>query len=326
MTSLQPASLAARNDVKKFLEKHTQPGERLLIAVSGGFDSLALAHIVQSLHEELGISISALTVDHSLQEQSQVWAEQTIDRLKNFGILDATAKKVQVDIESPDGLEAAARDARYRALQEFASNCGAVAILMAHTLDDQAETVLLRLAQGASTQSIAAMRPLNGNVWRPLLNIRRGDLRTYLNDFNIDAIDDPHNYDRRFTRVRVREELLPLLIEVLGKDVVNSLARTALLARIDSDTLEALTDKRYEEVVLSSQVQCEQLKVELPAIQLRILYRWLRELGGPRFSHEHVEGILRLALENHLKGPLRVPGFEIQKDSGTLRAVRSTDG
>lgn len=326
MTNFQPSSLSVLNEVRKFLEKHTKPGDRLLIAVSGGFDSLALAHMAQNLGEDLGISISALTVDHSLQEQSHAWAEQTVRRLKNFGILDATSRRVQVDIESPDGLESAARSARYQALQEYATEIGAVAILVAHTLDDQAETVLLRLAQGGSTQSIAAMRQIHGNVWRPFLNVRRADLRTYLRDLNIDAIDDPHNYDRRFTRVRVREELLPLLTEVLGKDVVNSLARTALLAGIDSDTLDALTDKPYEKAVISSEVQCERLRMELPAVQLRIVHRWLRELGCPRFSHEHVEGILRLALENHRKGPLRVPGFEIQKDSGTLRAVRSTDG
>ncbi len=326
MTNFQPSSLSVRNEVRKFLEKHTKPGDRLLIAVSGGFDSLALAHLVQNLGEEFGVLVGALTVDHSLQEQSHVWAEQTVSRLKDFGILDATSRRVQVDIESPDGLEAAARDARHQALQLFASDFGATAILMAHTLDDQAETVLLRLAQGASTQSIAAMRQIHGNVWRPLLNVRRADLRTYLRDLNIEAIDDPHNYDRRFTRVRVREELLPLLTEVLGKDVVNSLARTALLAGIDSDTLDQLTDTLYKEVVISSEVQCDRLKPQMPAIQLRIVHRWLRELGCPRFSHEHVEGLLRLAVENHLKGPFRVPGFEIQKDSGTLRAVRSTDG
>lgn len=326
MTNFQPTSLAVRNEVKKFLEKHTKPGDHVLLAVSGGFDSLALAHIVQSIRDELGIVVSALTIDHALQEQSHIWTDKTVQELKDFGILDATSRRVQVDIDSPDGLEAAARSVRYQALHTYADEIGATAIVVAHTLDDQAETVLLRLAQGASTQSIAAMRSIQGTVWRPLLNVRRADLRTYLRDLNIEAIDDPHNYDHRFTRVRVREELLPLLKEVLGKDVVNSLARTAQLAALDSDTLDQLTDTSYQDVVIASEVQCDRLRVELPAIQLRILYRWLREIGSPRCSHEHVQGLLRLALENNLKGPVRVPGFEIQKDSGTLRAVRSTDG
>jgi tRNA(Ile)-lysidine synthase len=249
MTNLQNASFSARNEVRKFLETHSSPGDHLLIAVSGGFDSMALSHLVLSVREELGIRISTLTVDHSLQENSAKWTEQTILRLKEFGISDAYSVKVEVDLNSENGLEAAARSARYQALQTKATEIGADAILLAHTLDDQAETVLLRLAQGASTNSIAAMRPIHGNLWRPVLNVRRSTLRGYLEDVGGVAIDDPHNYDRRFTRVRVREELLPLLLDVLGKDVVNSLSVTARLAAIDSDSLNVITDEKYEYVV-----------------------------------------------------------------------------
>lgn len=326
MTNLQNASFSARNEVRKFLETHSSPGNHLLIAVSGGFDSMALSHLVLSLREELGIRISTLTVDHSLQENSAKWTEQTILRLNAYGISDAYSVKVEVDLNSENGLEAAARNARYQALQAKATEIGADAILLAHTLDDQAETVLLRLAQGASTNSIAAMRPIHRNLWRPLLNVRRSTLRGYLEDLGGVAIDDPHNYDRRFTRVRVREELLPLLLDVLGKDVVNSLSVTARLAAIDSDSLNVITDEKFEYVVSAGEVNCGRLQEQLPAIQLRILYRWLGEIGSERFGNEHVFSVLRLATENQLKGPLRVPGSEIQKESGTLRAVRSTDG
>lgn len=326
MTNLQNHSLSARNDVKKFLETHSSPGNHLLIAVSGGFDSMALGHLVLSLREELGIRLSTLTVDHSLQENSAQWTEQTVLRLKELGIQDAYSAKVEVELNSENGLEAAARSARYQALQVKALEIQADAIVLAHTLDDQAETVLLRLAQGASTNSIASMRAIQGNLWRPLLNLRRSTLRGYLEDVGVSAVDDPHNYDRRFTRVRVREELLPLLLEVLGKDVVKSLSVTARLAAVDSDTLDVITDTRYKFVVSVGEVNCERLKEELPAIQLRILYRWLGEIGSQRFGNEHVFSVLRLATENQLKGPLRVPGSEIQKVSGTLRAVRSSDG
>lgn len=326
MTNLQNHSLSARNEIKKFLETHSSPGNHLLIAVSGGFDSIALSHLVFSLREELGIRVSTLTVDHSLQENSAHWTEQTVLRLKEFGISEAYSVKVEVDLNSENGLEAAARSARYQSLQAKAQEIQADAIVLAHTLDDQAETVLLRLAQGASTNSIASMRAIQGNIWRPLLNVRRSTLRGYLEDVGVSAVDDPHNYDRRFTRVRVREELIPLLLDVLGKDVVNSLSVTARLAAIDSDTLDVITDTRYEIVVSDDEVKCERLQEELPAIQLRILYRWLGEIGSQRFGNEHVFAVLRLATENQLKGPLRVPGSEIQKVSGTLRAVRSSDG
>lgn len=326
MTNLQSHSLSARNEVKKFLETHSSPGDHLLIGVSGGFDSMALSHLVLSLREELGIRLSTLTVDHSLQENSAQWTEQTVLRLQELGIQDAYSAKVDVDLNSENGLEAAARSARYQALQARAQEIQADAIVLAHTRDDQAETVLLRLAQGASTNSIASMRAIQGNIWRPLLNVRRSTLRGYLEDVGVSAVDDPHNYDRRFTRVRVREELIPLLLDVLGKDVVNSLSVTARLAAIDSDTLDVITDTRYEIVVIDDEVNCERLQEELPAIQLRILYRWLGEIGSQRFGNEHVFAVLRLATENQLKGPLRVPGSEIQKVSGTLRAVRSSDG
>ena len=326
MTNLQNHSFSARNEVKKFLETHSSPGDHLLIGVSGGFDSMALSHLVLSLREELGIRLSTLTVDHSLQENSAQWTEQTVSKLQELGIQDAYSDKVELDLNSENGLEAAARSARYQALQAKAQEIQADAIVLAHTLDDQAETVLLRLAQGASTNSIASMRAIQGNLWRPLLNVRRSTLRGYLEDVGVSAVDDPHNYDRRFTRVRVREELLPLLLNVLGKDVVNSLSVTARLAGIDSDTLDVITNTKYEFVVSDGEVNCERLQEVLPAIQLRILYRWLGEIGFQRFGNEHVFAVLRLATENQLKGPLRVPGSEIQKVSGTLRAVRSSDG
>jgi tRNA(Ile)-lysidine synthase len=323
MTNLQPLSLALRNEVKKFLEHYTNPGDRLLLAISGGYDSIALCHIMQSLHQEHGVTFSTLTVDHSLQELSSDWTRNTVAHIQAMGVREAESVQVKVDIDSPEGLEAAARAARYEALQTRANEIGARAILLAHTLDDQAETVLLRLAQGASTNSIAAMRQIQGNLWRPLLNVRRSTLREYLSDFSLEAIDDPHNHDSRFTRVRVREELMPNLIDVLGKDVVKALATTARLAAIDADTLDFITDSRYADVVLQGEVQCELLKRELPAIQHRIIHRWLSEQGSPRCSNEHVKDALRLASESQLKGPLRVPGIEIVKESGTLRAVRS---
>ncbi|MEN9922567.1 MAG: tRNA(Ile)-lysidine synthase [Actinomycetota bacterium] len=325
MTKLHPESLQARNEVGKFLKEHASPGQRLLLAVSGGFDSLALAHMVMHFQEEVGYLVSALTVDHALQEQSAQWTKATVERLNNLGI-DATSVMVKVDLQSAEGLEAAARAARYEALEKHAAFIGAEAILLAHTLDDQAETVLLRLAQGGSTNSIAGMRAVSQNLWRPLLGVRRNVLREYLTQHHIDAIDDPQNYDRRFTRVRVRQELLPQLIDVLGKDVVGTLATTAKLAGLDSDALEVLTDTRFAEVITENAVDCEKLRQELPAFQYRIVYRWLKSIGSMRQSFEHVELTVRLANQNQMKGPIRVPGLEIHKESGTLRAVRRPHG
>ena len=146
-----------------------------------------------------------------------------------------------VEVGTAGGPEAAARTARYAALEAAR---GDAPVLLAHTLDDQAETVLLGLGRGSGARSIAGMRPYDPPWYRPLLGVRRSLTHAACAELGLTPWHDPHNADRRFTRVRLRTEVLPLLEDVLGGGVAEALARTATALREDTDALDDLADRR----------------------------------------------------------------------------------
>ena len=200
------------------------------VALSGGPDSLALTAAAAAVRPT-----TALIVDHGLQAQSAAVAETAREQAMDLGCIAARVLRVQVG--ATGGPEAAARNARYPALQ--AARDGAP-VLLAHTLDDQAETVLLGLGRGSGPRSIAGMRPADPPWFRPLLGVRRSTTHQVCAELGLTAWDDPHNSDHRFTRVRLRAEVLPLLEDVLGGGVAEALARTASALREDTDALDAL--------------------------------------------------------------------------------------
>ena len=200
------------------------------VALSGGPDSLALTAAAAAVRPT-----TALIVDHGLQTQSAAVAETAREQAMDLGCIAARVLRVQVG--AAGGPEAAARNARYPALQ--AARDGAP-VLLAHTLDDQAETVLLGLGRGSGPRSIAGMRPADPPWFRPLLGVRRSTTHQVCAELGLTAWDDPHNSDHRFTRVRLRAEVLPLLEDVLGGGVAEALARTASALREDTDALDAL--------------------------------------------------------------------------------------
>ncbi len=200
------------------------------VALSGGPDSLALTAAAAPLRPT-----SALIVDHGLQPGSAAVAETARRQAMDVGCVAAQILRVRVG--AAGGPEAAARAARYAALQ--GARDGAP-VLLAHTLDDQAETVLLGLGRGSGPRSIAGMRPGNPPWFRPLLDVRRRTTAQACAEAGLTAWDDPHNSDPRFTRVRLRAEVLPLMEDVLGGGVAEALARTASALREDTDALDEL--------------------------------------------------------------------------------------
>jgi tRNA(Ile)-lysidine synthase len=210
--------------------------ERIAVACSGGADSIALLHLLCALRP----GIVVLHVDHGLRDESSADAA--------FVAMTADALGLQVHVERVDvdrttgSLEGAARDARYRALEEMAVVAGARYVATAHTLDDQAETVLQRLMRGASLDGIAPMR---GMFVRPLLGVRRSALRTYLVDQAISWREDPSNVDQRFERNWVRARLLPQIAE-RRPGIVDVLARTASRQRMDGAVLDDLAAEAFD--------------------------------------------------------------------------------
>jgi tRNA(Ile)-lysidine synthase len=219
------------------------PGDLVLAACSGGPDSLALAVALAFVAPRAGLRAGAVTVDHGLQEGSADRAAQVATTLRGLGLDPVRA--VAVTVDGDGGPEAAARAARYAALEKAAADLGAAAVLLGHTLDDQAETVLLGLARGSGARSLAGMAPRRGIFLRPLLGVRRQATAGACAALDLIPWADPHNADRRFARVRVRLDALPALEAALGPGVAEALARTADQLRDDAEVLEKIgSDER----------------------------------------------------------------------------------
>jgi tRNA(Ile)-lysidine synthase len=228
--------------VDRWLAAHLDPVDPVIVACSGGADSLALAVATVACCAGGGRRLVGATVDHRLQPGSAGRAAATADVLTGLGVPEVAV--LTVDVVGPGGPEAAARRARHAALRRLLDSLAApgltCAALLAHTADDQAETVLLGLARGSGPRSIAGMRSWRPPWGRPLLGVSRADTEATCRDAGLTPWQDPHNVDPAFTRVRLRHEVLPLLDEVLGGGVRAALGRTAHLMAQDLDALDRI--------------------------------------------------------------------------------------
>ena len=313
MTTAVPA---VRNAVRTWLESY-EAGDTVLVAVSGGADSLALAHALSIEAKEFVITVIGVTVDHQLQEQSGVQAEKVKEQLKNFG-LDCIIRKVNVDLKN--GLEASARKARYEALQEVANEQRAVAVFLGHTRDDQAETVLLGLARGSGTRSLSGMAHHNGLYVRPLLEITRVQNEQYCEEMKLQYWNDPHNENPDFSRVRVRNEALPVLEKSIGPGIAEALARSAHLLRDDADALDHWA-KREELHLDLSDLDCAHLETLPRAIRTRVIRAAIYAAGAPAgmVTLEHVSAVEALISAWSGQGALNLPGgVKVERISGRL--------
>jgi tRNA(Ile)-lysidine synthase len=241
-------------------------GDLVLVACSGGADSVALAAAAAFAAPRLGLRAGGVTVDHGLQPGSAERAGKVTALLSGLGLDPVRAATVTVPpAATAAGPEAAARRARYAALDVAAKEYGAVAVLLGHTLDDQAETVLLGLARGSGSRSLAGMPARRGPYRRPLLTVRRATTAAACAELGLVPWQDPHNRDYRFARARVRHQALPVLEAALGPGVTEALARTAAQLRADA---ECLDDLAFAE---SGQLDADRLSALPQAIRARVL-------------------------------------------------------
>ena len=206
-------------------------GEAVLVAVSGGADSVALLDALCALRGPLDLTLTAAHVHHGLRPEADVWADGVRGLCERLGV-PCHVERVTVRREPPwDGLEAESRRARHAALARLARAVGAVRIATGHTADDQAETVLMRLLQGAGPRGLGGIAPLRGLLIRPLVETRRGAVEAHLRGRGLAWAEDPSNRDPRFLRNRIRHDLLPFMAELTGASVVEALGRSAAAAR-----------------------------------------------------------------------------------------------
>jgi tRNA(Ile)-lysidine synthase len=273
-----------RAAVEAFAKTHLVTGDQWGVALSGGPDSLALTAVAAQLRPT-----TALIVDHGLQPGSAAVAETARVQAVALGCVDA--KVISVRVGSPvgpkGGPEAAARVARYGALSAYQLG----PVLLAHTLDDQAETVLLGLGRGSGARSIAGMRPHDPPWCRPLLNVRRATTHAACRELGLTAWQDPHNSDRRFTRTRLRHEVLPLLENVLGGGVAEALARTATALREDNEFIDMLAAQALPGVLADPGLQAQAL-VGLPdPVRRRVIRGWLLAGGAKGLTDKQIRGV-----------------------------------
>ena len=286
-----PAVAAVRLAVRRSLS--VLPGGSLtLAACSGGPDSLALATALAFEAPRLGQRAGAVIVDHGLQPGSADQAARVSAVLREHDLDPVHQVSVRVPGRTATagypGPEAAARQARYEAIEAAAVQCGAAAVFLGHTMDDQAETVLLGLARGSGARSLAGMSETSGRYRRPLLGLRREQTRAACAALGLQPWDDPHNTDPSFTRVKVRHQLLPLMEDLLGPGITEALARTAARLRADADALDELT-VQVSATLMCGWPEARSLDVaalaELPAaVRTRVLRHAAIAAGSPAGS------------------------------------------
>lgn len=315
---LSPAIADVRRAVRLLL-----PTDGLvLVGLSGGADSLALAAATAFEAPRAGLRVGAVIVDHALQDGSADVAAAAARQARALGLDPVLVLAVDVPGGSGEGPEAAARTARYAAFDRALAATGARRILLGHTLDDQAESVLLGLARGSGPTSLRGMAAQNGPYLRPLLGVRRAQTRQACLDAGLAAWDDPHNTDPRYARVRVRETVLPTLERELGPGIAEALARTADQLTEDAEALDALVVELAPEICEPAEagiaISVAALEANPPALRQRIIRFVAESEFGVSLHRVHTLAAARLVTDWHGQGALDLPGVRVVRHDGWL--------
>lgn len=319
--SLHPAVAAVRLAVRRSLAD-LDPGRTVVVACSGGADSLALLAATAFEARRGGWRVVGATVDHGLQPGSAEHAARVVEQMAALGADETLTATVRVETAG-HGPEAAARQARYAVLGQVAERFEAAAVLLGHTRDDQAETVLLGLARGSGGRSLAGMRRSFDCFLRPLLDVSRDDTVTACQVEGIEFWNDPHNDDPGFTRVRVRRTVLPVLEEQLGPGIAATLARTADQLRDDMDLLDDVADAAYAGL---RDLPVDGLLAQPTALRRRVLRLAALDAGAPaaELFHEHVRAMDALLTDWHGQKWVDLPGhLRCRRHDGRLELDRA---
>ena len=329
MTHVSPEAQRLRRAVVDCIE--VAP---VIVGCSGGPDSFALVASAAWAVPSVGHEVHVVIVDHGLQADSARVAHNAGDIVRHWGIDNVVIERVQVGTQG--GPEAAARTARRAALADVASQRGISQILLAHTREDQAETVFLRLARGSGARSIASMTPCDPPWHRPFLDVPRDVVhrvaREYLEPLGVEAWDDPHNHDPEFTRVRVREAMT-LMEERLGPGFVPGLARSAHLLTDDADALEAWAQGAFDRWVHVTKGECgvdvEAIAGQPRAVRtrlIRLMHQAVLE-SEDSLDFDHVQHVEAMISTWKGQGPAQLPGaITARVEYGRLTFHRGSSG
>ena len=309
------ATLAIRQAVRPWVEA---ADARILLGVSGGADSLALAIATYLECKSANIEVVGIIVNHQLQPDSAAVALRCREELIRIGFTSVEILEVTVDLR--DGMEASARRARYAAFEGAITKYRPDYFFLAHTKNDQAESVLLGLARGSGTRSLSGIAPENGIYVRPLLDVDRSTTEQACLENGIAPWVDPHNSDLQYVRVRVRREVLSVLESNLGPGVIDALARTARILREDADALDLLASE-YLEGRDPRNLLADELLSLPKAIRVRVLRLAIYAVGAPdgSLTADHLVPVEALVTDWHGQGEISLPGgVKVARISGRL--------
>jgi tRNA(Ile)-lysidine synthase len=324
--------------VRQFFEARPAPrGAVLLAAVSGGADSLALLHALADLRGDLGITLHAGYLNHGMRAEADADARFVADVCGGLGV-GITVERADVPALAAQrrvSLEVAGREARYAFLYRAAHALGAFALCTGHTLDDQAETMLLRITAGTGLPGLAGIAPARlasppetpAPLWilRPMLSVRRAETAAFCASLGLPVVDDPANHDPRYPRNRVRHTLLPLLESQFNPAVREALARLADIARVDDETLSRLADDvPLLSVPGGAGVLLAQM-LGLPlALQRRVARRLLEAAGasGHAMGYANVEAVVGALASSRARRSLD-GGLEARRRETALEVLRA---
>lgn len=315
---------------RAFEEENLAEGSLFLVALSGGADSLALAAATAFEAPRAGYRAGAVIVDHGLQEESAAVAKNASEVASALGLDPVVVRRVSVESGS-EGPESQARSARYGAFRDVAAETGAARILLGHNREDQAEQVLLALARGSGAKSLAGIPPRRGIFLRPVLAVSRETLATSCEMQGLTPWQDPHNEDLRYTRVRVRTKVLPMLEEELGPGVVDALARTAELAREDSEAFDAMIDEIISEIVEPAEAGIKILSGALFANPAALRNRIIRFVANAEFgvqlTRQQTLEVAKLVTDYKGQGEVHLPGIRAAREGSyiVLRAAQDVE-
>lgn len=324
---LTPAIADVRRAVRESWQANQITKGTVAVACSGGPDSLALAAAAIFEGNRVNIKIAVVIINHNLQKGSAEVAEKTAKLVSKLGADLVEVISVTVN-KNKTGLEAAARDARYLALDDFARRNKVVVTMLGHTLDDQAENVLLGLARGSGTKSLSGMTELSsdGKYLRPLLNIRRERTVGFCRDSGIQFWTDPQNSDTKFSRVKVRKKVLPVLEKELGPGVSEALSRTAKILQEDASYLDQQAEKLFKKLAkaLATEITIDAIALAKTPAALgnRVVLKALSLLSVEP-SRVAIDAVMNLATNWHGQKPLTLPGVRVIR-KGNLISLKST--
>ena len=305
---LTPAVADTRRCVRTVFETLGVQDTTVLVGFSGGADSLALLSAVAFEAEKYSIKPIAVIVDHQLQNESAQVALDAKQTAESLGV-EAVVKTVEVGTEG--GLENAARDARYEALNDAMEELNAEYLLLGHNLNDQAESVLLGLMRGSGPRSIAGMREVSGSILRPLLSMTRDELRQACQDQGLEFWDDPHNDDPKFSRVQIRQ-ILTELEQSGSQGVVQALARTADQMFESEEIIGPVIEAEIQQINNPQEVDVEFLQSLTTAVRRRVIHK-LGQLNSADLSRVHVLEVEKLVTNWHGQKPLNLPGITVSR-------------